>query len=1379
MIRRVIYGIGGIAITLVLVFLAFPRLVDLEGFKPRIAEEFRKATGRTLALDGELDIDFVPYPRLAASDVRVLNSGEDAAFELVTLKAFRLGVRLLPLLRGEIEISDIEIVEPLVRLERLPDGRGNWQAAPRSPFDPPPAAREEPASGADLRINSLRIRDGALSYRDAAGAVERIDGVTADVTAGSLAGPFTVRGAMTVRRHAVAVEAYVGRHVEGEPLAVSLRAVSAGDTAALSAKGHLDLSGAEPRLFADAALKGPSLGAFLAALPAAGPPAGFDHPFSVAATVDADGREMRLANMSVTLGGVNASGTATIPLGGAAAARISLDAGRLDIDALAGMVRPPRTGADGAAADAVRLPTDVDLEMRLAAEEAVVARRPVRDLRMTVALRDGEVSVSRLSARLPGDAALELSAAAAAHRGRLEYRGTLSLRASEARPLLAWMGVDAAAVAEDRLRRLSARAEIAGDLSEIRFSDLRGQLDASNLSGGVTLALSRRPSFGANLSIDQLNLDGYAGGAREPAAAPGASGAGEAAAPGRGGVLPAVLGEFDANVALRVGTLRYRGMAASGVRLDGTLRDGALTIREASVRSLAGASFRFRGALANLAGTPEASASLAAAADDPGPLARIPGLEALAGLAGSGPLRLSARAGSVPEGLEIDGTLEIAGATVAVAGTGPPLGALIAGSFDGGRELRLAAQHPDPARLAALVGGAAESGAGEIRASLVATRADGAIGIRGEARFDGGRASVSGRLVEPLASPGFDVEADLRHPDLVRLVRLFDADFAPFRGDFGGVFVEAALEGDGERFSVDRLKGSVGAVDIAGSGSYRSDGPRPRVDLTLSSGLVPVDDFSGKSPPGAVPPGEAAAEADTERWSRAPFDAELLRGFDSRIELQARALLHGSLRVDAPRLVATLEDGVLSVEEMTGTVSGGAFRATGTVDIRDLPAARASLTVDGARVEAPLFETGAFDIVAGELDLDVDLEARGRSEHEMVRTLDGSGRFSVRNGRVSGLDLGRVGEAVEDPDPSTDLAGLLETAMSGGETAFSALDGSFDLERGIARVGTLGLRMPAASGTVEGRVDLPRWDVDMEAEYRLADPDDAPAFRMRLVGPPDRPRRIPGFQDLLLWALARGVERVPEPEAPAAAAAPVRPASPEAPAQPPETGPAPPAATGVPDAASTPKPAEEVPAPPPPEVAAGSPEAVPEAAEAGEGSGTAPEASQAAAGVPGAASAPKPVEEVPAPPPSEAAAGASGAVPEVAGAGEGPGTASAPPRPAASAPRTALTPTPAEEIPTARPAPPEAVTAPGAESAKASAPPTAPAKASGTVQPDPQAGPEAPETASTVLGVPPPPGAPEPAAGGGAPGSGGSPDREKDPQFDPDKLIRDLLGEIR
>ena len=1357
MIRRVIYGIGGIAITLILVFLAFPRLVDLDGFKPRIAAEFQKATGRVLALDGKLDIDFVPYPRLAASDVRVLNTRDDAAFELVTLKAFKLGVRLLPLLRGEIEISDIEVVEPLVQLERLPDGRGNWQtAAVGSPFDPAPAPRASAwgilGTGGDLRINSLRITDGTFSYRDAAGAVERIDGVTVDVTAGSLAGPFTVKGAMTVRRQAVRVDAYVGRHVEGEPLAVSLRAVSDGDTAALSAKGHMDLSGAGPRLLVDAALKGPSLGAFLAVLPALGPSAGFDHPFSLAATVDADEREVKLAGMSVNLGGVSATGTATLPLGGSAASRITLDADRLDVDALIGMARPPPDGDTG---ETVHLPTDIDVEMKLTADELIVERRPVRDLRMTASLRDGEFSVTRLSARLPGEAAVELSGSAEAHRGKFEYRGRLLLRASDTRSLLGWMGVDAAAVAEDRLQRLSVRAEITGNLSEMRFADIRGQLDASNLRGGVTLALSRRPSFGANLSVDQLNIDGYADNARTPAeaippaaATDGTSSGSEAAPRDRVGVLPAALGEFDANVALRVGALGYRGTIASGVRLDGTLQDGALTIREASVRNLAGASLRFRGTLANLAGAPKASASLAAAADDPGPLLGLFGFDTLAGIEKPGPLRLSARVESAPDGLEIDSTLEIAGATLAVAGTGPSLEALLAGSFDGGRELRFEVQHPDPGRLAALLGGAAESQDGEIRASVVATRADGSIGIRGEARFDGGSASVSGRILEPLASPGFDVEASLRHPDLVRLMQLFGADFGPVGGDFGGVFLDAALEGDGGHFSIDHLTGSVGVVDIAGSGSYRSAEPRPRVELTLSLGLVPTDDFSGKSPSEAAPPDEAAAQEDPERWSRVPFDPELLQRFDSRIGLQARALLHKSLRIDTPRLLATLQDGVLSIEEMTGTISGGSFRATGAFDVRDLPVARLSLAVDGAEVAAPLFEAGAFDIVGGEVDIDVDLEARGRSEHEMVRTLDGSGRFSIRNGRISGLDLGRIAEAVEDSDPAANLADLLERALSGGETVFSELDGSFDLERGILQVGSLGVGTPTVSGDVAGRIDLPRWDVDVEAEYRLADPD-APAFHMRLVGSPDRPRRILGFQDLLLWALARSVEKVPEPEAPRAAEAePDRPSRPETEARPAGADLAPQAAATEPPEAAAAR-SETVPAPP-----------------------------KAAASVPEPVSAPAVVPEV-APLPGVAAKAPESESPE---AGKGSGTASTPPKAAASAPEAASTPpTVAQEVPEVSPSPPEAVRTPEAEpeSGTASTLRRAPAKVSVEAPSDPEAAPEVPETASVIPDAVASPATEMPAAGGEPSESGRQPGQDKGPQFDPDKLIRDLLEEVR
>ncbi len=1286
MIRRVIYGIGGIAITLILVFLAFPRLVDLDGFKPRIAAEFQKATGRVLALDGKLDIDFVPYPRLAASDVRVLNTRDDAAFELMTLKAFKLGVRLLPLLRGEIEISDIEMVEPVVRLERLPDGRGNWQSATvGSPFDPAPAAPADArgilGAGGDLRINSLRITDGTFSYRDTAGGVERIDGVTADVTAGSLAGPFTVRGAMTVRRQAVRVDAYVGRHVEGEPLAVSLRAVSDGDTVALSAKGHMDFSGAGPWLLVDAALKGPSLGAFLAVLPEFGTSSGFDHPFSLAATVDADQRELRLAGMSVILGGVSATGTATLPLGGSAATRIVLDADRLDVDALVGMARLP---PDRAIGEAVHLPTDIDVKMKLTSDELVVARRPVRDLRITASLRDGELSVTRLSARLPGEAAVELSGSAEAHRGKLEYRARLLLRASDTRSLLGWIGVDAAAVAEDRLQRLSVRTEITGNLSEMRFVDIRGQLDASNLRGGVTLALSRRPSFGANLSIDQLNIDGYADNARTPAeavppAADGTSGGSKTAPRDRVSVLPAALGELDANVALRVGALGYRGIIASGVRLDGTLQDGALTIREASVRNLAGASLRFRGTLANLAGALKASASLAAAADDPGPLLGLFGFNTLAGIEKPGPLRLSARAESVPDGLEIDSTLEIAGATLAVAGTGPSLDALLAGSLDGGRELRFEVQHPDPGRLAALLGGTAESQDGEIRASVVATRADGSIGIRGEARFDGGSASVSGRILEPLASPGFDVEASLRHPDLVRLMQLFGADFGPVGGDFGGVFLEAALEGDGGHFSIDRLTGSVGAVDIAGGGSYRLAEPRPRVELSLSLGLVPTDDFSGKSPPGAAPPDGAAAQGDTELWSRAPFDPGLLRRFDSRIGLQARALLHRSLRIDTPRLLATLQDGVLSIEEMTGTISGGAFRATGALDVRDLPVARLSLAVDGAEVAAPLFEAGAFDIVGGELDIDVDLEARGRSEHEMVRTLGGAGRFSIRNGRISGLDLGRIAEAVEDSDPAANLADLFERAMSGGETVFSALDGSFDLEHGILRVGNLGLRTPTAAGDAAGRIDLPRWDIDIQAEYRLTDPD-VPAVHMRLVGSPDQPRRILDFEDLHLWALARGVENVPEPEAPREA-------------------------TAEPDRSSRPDTKAE-----------------------STGTGLAPQV----------------------------------AAPETPEAGVA-GTAPAPPKAAARASEAVLEPSavPAVAVRTPEAAP---------EFGTAAALQKVPAK----VPSDPET---APETASATPDAVAP--AATPAAGDKPSESGGQPGRDEGPQFDPDKLIRDLLQEIR
>jgi hypothetical protein len=95
--------------------------------------------------------------------------------------------------------------------------------------------------------------------------------------------------------------------------------------------------------------------------------------------------------------------------------------------------------------------------------------------------------------------------------------------------------------------------------------------------------------------------------------------------------------------------------------------------------------------------------------------------------------------------------------------------------------------------------------------------------------------------------------------------------------------------------------------------------------------------------------------------------------------------------------------------------------------------------------------------------------------------------------------------------------------MGGGSTRFSSLNGNFNIDKGIMRTTDLRLVADAGAGNAAGFVDLPRWNMDMQSEFRMTQHPSAPPFRVRAVGPPDNPRRLFDFQSLQAWVLQQGV----------------------------------------------------------------------------------------------------------------------------------------------------------------------------------------------------------------------------------------------------------------
>ena len=103
-----------------------PSLLDGEQFKPEIAERLEAITGRAVAIDGPVEVSILPTPTVKAADLRIANAPGAATPDLARIKSLELKLALGPLIGGEVAITSLEMVEPVIELQSLADGSPNW-----------------------------------------------------------------------------------------------------------------------------------------------------------------------------------------------------------------------------------------------------------------------------------------------------------------------------------------------------------------------------------------------------------------------------------------------------------------------------------------------------------------------------------------------------------------------------------------------------------------------------------------------------------------------------------------------------------------------------------------------------------------------------------------------------------------------------------------------------------------------------------------------------------------------------------------------------------------------------------------------------------------------------------------------------------------------------------------------------------------------------------------------------------------------------------------------------------------------------------------------------------------------------------------------------
>ncbi len=191
-IKRIGLLFVAIVLVAVLAIVAFALTFDPNDYKPQIAAQVEKETGRSVQFNGDLSVTIFPWLGAATEDVVLANAEGFEPEHMVSVKRLEAQAALLPLLRGEFEIGTLLLEEAEIHLTRREDGHNNWEdLAERSAEAPDDGSdKVEPEGGEGpamaLTVGGVDVRDATLHWRDEqAGQEMTIDGL--DLSTGELA----------------------------------------------------------------------------------------------------------------------------------------------------------------------------------------------------------------------------------------------------------------------------------------------------------------------------------------------------------------------------------------------------------------------------------------------------------------------------------------------------------------------------------------------------------------------------------------------------------------------------------------------------------------------------------------------------------------------------------------------------------------------------------------------------------------------------------------------------------------------------------------------------------------------------------------------------------------------------------------------------------------------------------------------------------------------------------------------------------------------------------------------------------------------------------------------------------------------------------------
>lgn len=352
----------------------------------------------------------------------------------------------------------------------------------------------------------------------------------------------------------------------------------------------------------------------------------------------------------------------------------------------------------------------------------------------------------------------------------------------------------------------------------------------------------------------------------------------------------------------------------------------------------------------------------------------------------------------------------------------------------------------------------------------------------------------------------------LKHPNSEEALKFFSPNYKADSSLMNKPFsLVADINRNANSLNIQNMNLSVGPSNISGV-SVVTLGQVPHIKANIKADNLPVKVLLGgreerSNTASSTSSGTASNTDGGTPWSREAIDTAALRAVNAEINIVAQKFAYGRTVLSNAKVIAKLEDGVLNISDISGSLEEGALKG--------------NLMISAKQADQPISIEGRLGLVDstisavtrgllghstrkldGGMSFDLDFTATGISSAALINALNGDGNVQLIDPVVRGLNVKAIYETARNVESVQGaLSALLQNQLTGGETQLNSVDKSFKIVNGVIPIENWETKTDEAVIVSNGRIDFPNWKIDVLNTIQIDKVKDIPSFGMRISGP--------------------------------------------------------------------------------------------------------------------------------------------------------------------------------------------------------------------------------------------------------------------------------------